>query len=150
MKQINTQWLPTDFEVDKQGNVKPLSYINNINPTSQKELQDTICEVLSHLTQPVKKFVKFKKKIQVIVKAANVIVTPEQGFYPGGTWHSEGDTENIVATAIFYYECQNVKESVLEFRSSLDEESFFGIEQDNVKQAWDRCNVSYLNSIFIN
>ncbi|EFC42928.1 predicted protein [Naegleria gruberi] len=146
---VETQWLPTDFEIQENGKVKPLSYINNVDPKSQKELQETICDVLSRFIEPVKQFIPKlnEKKVQVIIKAANVIVTPEQGFYPGGTWHTEGDSENILATGIYYYECENVKESVLEFRASLDEENFYDIEQDGVEQAWNEYGVSIIISL---
>jgi hypothetical protein len=29
-------------------------------------------------------------KIQVIVKLANIVLTPERPKYPGGSWHVEG------------------------------------------------------------
>ena len=128
------QWMPTEFQVDDD-KATPLSYINNVCPTRQKPLQDAISKIL-HCFVPY--FAPFtnSEKLQVIVKAANVIVTPEQGFYSGGTWHTEGLNENIVATGIYYYESENVKDSYLEFRSSVDD-SDIDYEQDNVRQAFE-------------
>ncbi|KAJ7352340.1 hypothetical protein DFH08DRAFT_84719 [Mycena albidolilacea] len=55
--------------------------------------------------------------IQVIVKLANIVLTPEKPDYPGGTWHVEGmATESIVATFIYYYEGDNIEPCDLNFR----------------------------------
>ncbi|KAJ7236255.1 hypothetical protein B0H12DRAFT_1238523 [Mycena haematopus] len=55
--------------------------------------------------------------IQVIVKLANIVLTPEKPEYPGGTWHVEGTaTESIVSTFIYYYESENVESCALNFR----------------------------------
>ncbi|KAI0719901.1 hypothetical protein C8Q72DRAFT_899738 [Fomitopsis betulina] len=70
----------------------------------------------------VKKTVDFRSKtMQVIVKLANIVLTPEKPEYGGGTWHVEGvDNEAIVATFIYYYECQNITESSLSFRDAVN------------------------------
>ncbi|RPD77171.1 hypothetical protein L226DRAFT_459562 [Lentinus tigrinus ALCF2SS1-7] len=60
------------------------------------------------------------RKVQVIVKLANIILTPENPTYAGGTWHVEGmANENIVATGLYYYTCENITESRLDFRVTL-------------------------------
>lgn len=42
--------------------------------------------------------------VQVIVKLANIELTPLNPQYPGGSWHVEGmKNENIVASGIYYY-----------------------------------------------
>nr|CAG4707870.1 unnamed protein product [Naegleria fowleri] len=136
---INYSWMPTNFKIHEnigEYSVEPLSYINNVDPVTQKSLQDVICKILGRFIQPIKKYAR-TDTIQVIVKAANIIVTPEQQYYPGGTWHTEGLHENIIATGIYYYETENVKESFLEFRSSVDDTSIY-YEQDNVEQAFVR------------
>ena len=41
--------------------------------------------------EEVKKTVDFRgKTVQIIVKLANIILTPEKPEYEGGTWHVEG------------------------------------------------------------
>ncbi|KAI0750431.1 hypothetical protein C8Q74DRAFT_1211952, partial [Fomes fomentarius] len=58
---------------------------------------------------------------QVIVKLANIVLTPENPKYPegralpsGGAWHVDGmANENIVATGLYYYACENVTKSPL-------------------------------------
>jgi hypothetical protein len=58
--------------------------------------------------------------LQVIVKLANIELTPEKPEYSGGTWHVEGQmNEHICATAILYYDCENITRSRLAFRQQL-------------------------------
>ncbi|KAJ7116512.1 hypothetical protein C8R44DRAFT_210335 [Mycena epipterygia] len=55
--------------------------------------------------------------LQVIVKLANIVLTPEKPEYPGGIWHVEGmATESIVSTFIYYYESENIESCDLNFR----------------------------------
>ncbi|KAF9641530.1 hypothetical protein BFW01_g1513 [Lasiodiplodia theobromae] len=61
--------------------------------------------------------------LQVIVKLANIHLTPEKPNYRGGSWHVEGmQNEWICATAIYYYDCDNVTDSYLGFRQGVDTE----------------------------
>ncbi|KAH7391984.1 hypothetical protein BKA66DRAFT_525811 [Pyrenochaeta sp. MPI-SDFR-AT-0127] len=65
------------------------------------------------------------KKIQVIVKLANIHLTPEKPEYDGGSWHIEGQlNEHIVATALYYYGNENITDSHLSFRTKVDAEYF--------------------------
>ena len=58
----------------------------------------------------------------MIVKAANIELSPESPRYEGGSWHVEGmQNEAIVATVIAYLHAENITESKLAFRYSLDE-----------------------------
>lgn len=62
-------------------------------------------------------------KLQVIVKLANIHLTPEKPRYDGGTWHIEGQlNEHICATALYYYDSENITDSHLAFRSRVDSE----------------------------
>ncbi|KAL2866597.1 DUF4246 domain-containing protein [Aspergillus lucknowensis] len=59
----------------------------------------------------------YTQGLQVIVKLANIELTPEKPEYHGGSWHVEGAlNEHICATAIYYYESDNITESSLAFR----------------------------------
>ncbi|KAG8729358.1 hypothetical protein FRC12_021032 [Ceratobasidium sp. 428] len=59
------------------------------------------------------------KTIQVIVKLANIHLTPEKPEYAGGSWHVEGmSNEAIVASGIYYYSEENITESRLAFRTA--------------------------------
>ncbi|KAJ7183246.1 hypothetical protein C8R46DRAFT_511843 [Mycena filopes] len=55
--------------------------------------------------------------IQVIVKLANIQLTPDKPEYPGGVWHVEGmATESIVSTFIYYFHSENIEPVDLNFR----------------------------------
>ncbi|RMJ21872.1 hypothetical protein PHISP_07263 [Aspergillus sp. HF37] len=73
------------------------------------------------------------KGLQVIVKLANIELTPENPCYEGGSWHVEGQlNERICSTAIYYYDSENVTENTLSFRHRGDErffDDFFQYEQ---------------------
>ncbi|KAG7405501.1 hypothetical protein ACKAV7_013767 [Fusarium commune] len=63
-------------------------------------------------------------QIQVIVKMANIHLTPEKPTYDGGSWHVEGQlNEHICATALFYYDSDNITESRLSFRTQADRDN---------------------------
>jgi len=58
--------------------------------------------------------------LQVIVKLANIHLTPEKSSYDGGSWHIEGSlNEHICATALYYYDCENITDSYLAFREAM-------------------------------
>ncbi|TDL19428.1 hypothetical protein BD410DRAFT_727256, partial [Rickenella mellea] len=62
------------------------------------------------------------RNIQVIVKLANIHLTPQKPQYGGGTWHVEGmANEAIVASGICYYDNENVSDSELAFRVAVEE-----------------------------
>ncbi|KAF6235510.1 hypothetical protein HO173_006193 [Letharia columbiana] len=63
--------------------------------------------------------------LQVIVKLANIELTPEKPTYDGGSWHVEGQlNERICATALYYYDSKNVADNFLTFRHRTDEQDF--------------------------
>ncbi|KAF5678270.1 hypothetical protein FHETE_1244 [Fusarium heterosporum] len=62
-------------------------------------------------------------RVQVIVKLANIHLTPEKPSYDGGSWHIEGQlNEHICATALYYYDCENITDSHLDFRTNANGE----------------------------
>lgn len=59
--------------------------------------------------------------LQVIVKLANIELTPTKPRYEGGSWHVEGQlNEHICATALYYYANENITTSQLSFRQQSD------------------------------
>ncbi|KAH6909370.1 hypothetical protein BKA70DRAFT_1188541 [Coprinopsis sp. MPI-PUGE-AT-0042] len=75
------------------------------------------------------KYGKLGRPLQIIVKLANIELTPDKPEYEGGTWHVEGKlNENIVATALYYYSSENITPSSLAFRqignSRMDEVNY--------------------------
>ena len=178
------QWLPTDFEISDSGDVKALSYINNLHPVKYRPLRGTITSVLQRLVPmfektlsdvlnptpplaiqadpmnwysdlppepdtadeqkhwewrlnrrpcipdpepfeppPTEGRIAFSLKgrtVQVIVKLANIVLTPDNPRYAGGSWHVEGTAnERIVATGLFYYASANLTPSRLAFRAQV-------------------------------
>ncbi|KAJ5635052.1 uncharacterized protein N7484_008365 [Penicillium longicatenatum] len=73
---------------------------------------------LDYYDEPVNLREQFKNQnLQVIVKLANIELTPDKPDYEGGTWHIEGQlNERICASAIYYYDSANITESTLAFR----------------------------------
>ncbi|KAF3087185.1 hypothetical protein TWF569_003729 [Orbilia oligospora] len=60
------------------------------------------------------------KTAKVIVKLANIILTPENPVYDGGSWHVEAmRNERIIATGIYYYSQENITDSELRFRRTV-------------------------------
>ncbi|KAM5469176.1 hypothetical protein MauCBS54593_004528 [Microsporum audouinii] len=83
-----------------------------------------------------------KTGLQVIVKLANIHLTPEKPRYDGGSWHVEGQlNEHICATALYYYDSVNITESRLEFRHLA---SFY--DADEVKYEQD--DHAWLKEVF--
>jgi hypothetical protein len=76
-------------------------------------------------------------RLQVIVKIQSIELTPEKPTFPGVNWQVEvssvvlGDlkrsdrtqgmgNEKIIATAIYYYDSENMVDDCLNFRQSVD------------------------------
>ncbi|KAF6063403.1 hypothetical protein FOB64_006377 [Candida albicans] len=84
------------------------------------------------------------ENLKVIVKLANIELTPENPSYAGGSWHVEGGiNEDIIATVLYYYDIENITESRLSFRTGFDDpnyeqgddfytETIFGIKDEEV------------------
>ncbi|EMG46910.1 hypothetical protein SBY92_005204 [Candida maltosa Xu316] len=63
--------------------------------------------------------------LKVIVKLANIELTPENPSYGGGAWHVEGTiNEDIVATVLYYYDMENISESRLSFRTGFEDPEY--------------------------
>jgi hypothetical protein len=75
----------------------------------------------------------YPEGLQVIFKLANIHLMPENPRYEGGSWHVEGAlNEGICASAIYYYDQDNITDSHLAFRQQIyDEEVLMIPEQSN-------------------
>ncbi|EKG09891.1 hypothetical protein MPH_13098 [Macrophomina phaseolina MS6] len=74
--------------------------------------------------RPINLKAEFKNSgLQVIFKLANIHLTPDKPEYSSSNWHVEGAlNEHICATAIYYYDSDNIEPSHLAFRQSVDAE----------------------------
>ncbi|KAJ2335930.1 hypothetical protein GGI00_001106 [Coemansia sp. RSA 2681] len=70
------------------------------------------------------------RRLQAIVEMSNIELTPEKPEYDGANWHVEAmANERIIATGIYYYDVENIAESSLKFRESVD--ATFGYETND-------------------
>lgn len=92
------------------------------------------------------------KRLQVIVKLANIELDPVNSAFNGGDWHVEGMTnEAIVATAIYYFSNDNVEGGTINFRQSIAAPSYDQSERRAIKHAYDKTegdnNIQNLNFV---
>jgi hypothetical protein len=81
------------------------------------------------------------RKLQVIVKLANIILTPENPTYAGGVWHVEGmENESIVSSGIYYYDFENIETSELHFRKSVSEPDYEQGDDKGVELVYELAN----------
>ena len=86
------------------------------------------------------------KTLQVIVKLANIELTPESPEYKGGSWHIEGmKNENIMASGIYYYESENISESLLSFRRAIREPKYEQNDDEGIDMVYGMRDGSKLN-----
>ncbi|KAF9887732.1 hypothetical protein FE257_009685 [Aspergillus nanangensis] len=109
------------------------------------------CNRQDQASSPIHKPVNLKQNyaksgLQIIFKLAGIYLTPEKPEYEGGSWHVEGAlNEHICATALYYYDEENITPSRLAFRQKLNAydmryyvhqyewestEQFYGVKQD--------------------
>ncbi|KAG6904455.1 hypothetical protein DXG01_009829 [Tephrocybe rancida] len=75
-----------------------------------------------------------KRGLQIIVKLANIHLTPKEPMYEGGSWHVEGQlNEHICASAIYYYDNENITTSKLSFRQMSRTDTDIKYGQDDHK-----------------
>ncbi|KAI8299150.1 hypothetical protein K4K61_010911 [Colletotrichum sp. SAR11_59] len=85
------------------------------DPLAEKSVRIDSSHVKTH------SFFNNESQVQVIVKLANIHLTPDKPSYAGGSWHTEGQlNEHIVSTALFYYDSENITECTLDFRTSAN------------------------------
>ncbi|KAJ3086167.1 hypothetical protein HK102_013454 [Quaeritorhiza haematococci] len=86
--------------------------------------------------------------LQVIVKLANIELTPENPRYPGGVWHVEGmENEHIVASGIYYYSCENITTSKLDFRVNVHEPDYEQNDNNGVREVYGLEDGAPLNQV---
>ena len=98
-------------------------------------------EILAKRERTVNLRNDFPGGLQVIFKLANIILDPDTGTsrYEGGSWHVEGTlNERICASALYYYDQDNITDSHLAFRQALDHEELISIPEQNEFQSLER------------
>ncbi|KAK3989607.1 hypothetical protein QBC44DRAFT_82527 [Cladorrhinum sp. PSN332] len=70
--------------------------------------------------------------LQIIFKLANIYLSPENPEYEGGSWHVEGTlNEMICASAIYYYDQENITDSHLAFAHTMDTQAVIMIPEQS-------------------
>ncbi|MEV6769012.1 DUF4246 domain-containing protein [Nocardia sp. NPDC051030] len=88
------------------------------------------------------------RRLQVIVKLANIHLTPDKPEYPGGTWHVEGMmNERIVSTGIYYWDSENITESRLGFRAAIDDPDYEQNDSNGVRDVYGLTDEDPLNQV---
>ncbi|KAJ5318946.1 Protein of unknown function DUF4246 [Penicillium brevicompactum] len=106
---------PTGEDYDEEAFWESVSRWNKTQPVLQPEPEDFVAPRVEASLDLRKDFPD--TKLQVIVKLANIELNPDNASYDGGSWHIEGQlNERICATAIYYYDCENITENTLAFR----------------------------------
>ncbi|KAI0822358.1 hypothetical protein BC628DRAFT_1316713 [Trametes gibbosa] len=126
------------------GNVDPYKWYDHLdqkNPLMWEETPEAeawravhywpiLPDALPFQPQPPEERVQFSlrgRTLQVIVKLANIVLTPENPTYSGGSWHVEGMmNEKIIATGLYYYDSTNISESRLAFRAAIGDGQYLG------------------------
>ncbi|TGJ85399.1 hypothetical protein E0Z10_g3348 [Xylaria hypoxylon] len=81
----------------------------------------------------------FPDGLQVIFKLANIHLTPSNPEYEGGSPHVEGAlNDRIVATALFYYDCDNITESALTLYHPVNSEELRMVPQQHEYESLER------------
>ncbi|ORX80805.1 hypothetical protein K493DRAFT_320815 [Basidiobolus meristosporus CBS 931.73] len=86
--------------------------------------------------------------LQVIVKIANIELTPENPEYPGGTWHVEGMlNESIVASGIYYWSSENVTKNELSFRVAVMDPGYEQNDDNGIEAVYGLVNNGPMNQV---
>jgi len=115
------QWLPAEFQINKDNTVKINSYINNLDQNEHGELYECIEHIFEKFVPLFQNLINKKfDNCQVIVKLCDYELTPENPYFNSSSWHLEGiASEKIIATGIYYYENTNITNSYLNFRGNV-------------------------------
>jgi hypothetical protein len=114
-----------DLDDDHPIRVKDLAWFDQTHPCEEEDPEDYVHKGPTSEEVHMSGFFADTQQIQVIVKLANIHLTPEKPTYPGGSWHIEGQVnEHICATALYYYDSDNITDSYLGFRHKCAEDDW--------------------------
>jgi hypothetical protein len=83
------------------------------------------------------------RKLQVIVKMSNIVLTPDNPTYEGGEWHLEGTrNEDMIATGLYYYDIENISRSLLNFRTAVEQAEDHGQDSGRIFSQWFESKLS--------
>ncbi|KAG9246200.1 hypothetical protein BJ878DRAFT_417509 [Calycina marina] len=110
-----------EYEDDYQEWIKEHRILKQVEPRDFRLFEDTLKDATNGASRIDLREKFASSGLQVIFKLANIYLTPKDPVYEGGSWHVEGAlNEHICATALYYYSQDNITESHLAFRQSMD------------------------------
>ncbi|CAF1194575.1 unnamed protein product [Adineta steineri] len=133
------QWLPSEFVIDKNGKVDIRTPIIHLPELPEyRQSYDDIAKIFQAMLPMFEqmKLIKLssneEQKLQVIVKAQSYNL--KSGMKYSGRWHTEGQTENIVAVGVYYLDIDDQLEGgSLKFRPKVGPNKSYadGIEMNH-------------------
>lgn len=150
------QWLPSEFVIDQHGKVDIVTPIHHLPPLPKyRQAYGDIAHIF-HAMLPMFEKLKLIKlnpneeqRLQVIVKAQSynlkagkilsflgsiirITFIFSSGMKYSGRWHTEGQTENIIAVGVYYLHIDDQLEGgALKFRPAYAPQNYYpGIETD--------------------
>ncbi|KAJ3368116.1 hypothetical protein GGF31_006824 [Allomyces arbusculus] len=104
------QWLPTEYVVDDDGKVKILSYVNNLHPGALYPLPAQVFEPVLSLFERVLARLRDPAPLRIVLSP----------FSCNLRWCVDNTVSDaIVATALYFYDLEDVSDSKLAFRARL-------------------------------
>lgn len=81
--------------------------------------------------------------LQVIIKLASLELSPSKPVSPPGEWHVEGlMNEHIIATALYYLDCENITDVRLDFQTLTS------AYQDEYEESVGQDGYHWMNSVY--
>ncbi|CAF0917842.1 unnamed protein product [Adineta steineri] len=132
------QWVPSEFIIDKDGKVDIRTPI--IHLPVLPEYRQSYGDIARIFHSMLPMFEKLKlinlksnvsQKLQVIIKAQSYNL--KAGMKYSGRWHTEGQTENIVAVGVYYLDIdEELEGGALKFRPKYSPQSSYAeLETDH-------------------
>lgn len=148
------QWLPSDFVIQTDGRVDIQTPIHHLPVLPQyRQAYGAIAQIF-HAMLPMFEQLKLIRKdsdreqrLQVIVKAQSYNL--KAGMKYSGRWHTEGQTENIVAAGVYYLHIdEELTGGALKFRPKRAPQDHYRIETAHtVSSLKTGAAVAFSNSI---
>ena len=131
------QWLPSEFVIETTGRVDIRSPIHHLPVLPRyRETYDAIAHIF-HAMLPmfeqlklIRKTSEQEQRLQVIVKAQSYNL--KAGMKYSGRWHTEGQTENIVAAGVYYLHIdEELTGGALKFRPKYAPQEHYRMDTDH-------------------
>eukprot|EP01113_Clastostelium_recurvatum_P012559 TRINITY_DN1651_c7_g1_i2.p1 TRINITY_DN1651_c7_g1~~TRINITY_DN1651_c7_g1_i2.p1 ORF type:complete len:380 (-),score=33.82 TRINITY_DN1651_c7_g1_i2:60-1199(-) len=145
------QWIPSDFLIDRSGHVSIVSPVHNLPRVSaNRALYAHIARVFEAMVPMFKKLNLINSdketKLQVIVKAQSYLLEPGMSY--AGRWHTEGQTEHIVAAGVYYAHVDSLLEGgALKFRPMNGPQPYYEIQTDHEVHVKQGAAIVFSNTI---